>query len=83
MVEKTIQEKRQELVNGILIIWGVPLVFSEEDARKKFTEKYAEKYGKDDWRINFNIEKKRRKWNFSVNTAHKVADLAIKILQER
>lgn len=71
-------EYQKKIAEAFMEEWGFPLEFSEEELRGKIAGKYSES-----WKEEFYVNKKKKKFNLAFKSAYRLADIAIKIIQER
>lgn len=68
---------KDKIAEAFMKEWGYPLAFDEAELREKLAGKYDQK-----WKEDFLVNKKRKKFNQAVKAAHRMADIAINIIQE-
>ena len=79
MTEKS--TKKERMVSEILNYWKIPKVFNPEKYISRFTHKYKKE--EDAWKIEFQVEKKRRNHERVVHSAGVIADIAERIYGEK
>lgn len=78
MVEKEkFLEIRETIAEAFMTEWGFPLEFKEEEYRQKVAGKYSEQ-----WKEDFYVNKKRKKFGLAFKAAYRLADISITIMNQ-